>query len=95
MRISQASIATLTALSQKYFGEDAPLRLFGSRLNDQARGGDIDIQIVAPHATFQDEILFLAEADQQLDERIDLRVQRAEQLLIDEIALKHGVLLNG
>jgi len=95
MRISKSTLETLSALSRKYFGENAPVRLFGSRLNDQARGGDIDIQIIAPHATFLDEVSFLAEVDQQLDERVDLRVQRNEALLIDEMALKHGVLING
>lgn len=95
MRISDSTIATLATLSRKYFGENAQLRLFGSRANDKARGGDIDIQIIAPNATFRDEISFLAEVDQQLDERVDLRVQRNEKLLIDEIAMKNGVLLNG
>ena len=95
MRISQTSLETLTALSRKYFGDSAPLRLFGSRLDDQARGGDIDLQIIAPHATFRDEVAFLAEVEQCLDERVDLRVQKNEKLLIDEIALTHGILLNG
>ena len=95
MRISDSTIAILTSLSRKYFGENAELRLFGSRTNDKARGGDIDIQVIAPSATFRDEISFLAEVAQQLDERVDLRVQRNEKLLIDEIAMKNGVLLNG
>ena len=94
MRISKTSIQTRFALTRKFFGENAPLRLFGYRLDDHARGGDIDIQIIAPQATFQDEVAFLAEVDQQLDERVDLRVQRNEVLLIDEIAVKQGALLN-
>ena len=95
VRLSQTSIDTLTALSRKYFGDNAPVRLFGSRVNTEARGGDIDLQIIAPHATFEEELAFLVEIDQQLDERVDLRVQRNEKLLIDEIALNQGVLLNG
>lgn len=95
MRISNSTVATLIRLSQKHFGEDAALRLFGSRVNDAARGGDIDIQVTAPNATFQDEVAFLAEVDEELDERVDLRVQRGEKLLIDEIARESGVLLRG
>ncbi|MFM2408543.1 MAG: hypothetical protein RL358_1285 [Pseudomonadota bacterium] len=94
MRVSSSTISTLTRLSRQYFGEDAELRLFGSRVNDQARGGDIDIQVIAPNASFRDEVFFLAAVDQQLDERVDLRVQRSDILLIDKIAAKNGVLLN-
>ena len=43
VRLSQTSIDTLTALSRKYIGNNPPLRLFGSRINDRVRGGDIDI----------------------------------------------------
>lgn len=95
MRISAKTISVLTDLAKKYFGEDAPVRLFGSRTNDNARGGDIDIQIVAPNATYRDEISFLAEVEKILDERVDLRVQRTSDLLIDHVAAENGILLHG
>jgi predicted nucleotidyltransferase len=95
MRISDKTVTILIGLTKKYFGEDAQVRLFGSRSNDNARGGDIDIQIIAPNSTYRDEISFLVEVEQQLDERVDLRVQRNSKLLIDDIALKEGILLHG
>ena len=95
MRISDSTFAILTSLSQKHFGEYAQLRLFGSRVNDNARGGDIDIHVIAPGATFRDEVAFLTDVNAHLDERVDLRVQRTDKLLIDDIALERGVVLRG
>ena len=95
MRVSNKTIAVLTDLARTHFGEAAQVRLFGSRTNDQARGGDIDIQIVAPNSTYRDEIAFLVNAERELDQRVDLRVQRGDRLLIDEIAFKEGIILSG
>jgi len=95
MRVSTETIAVLVDLAKKHFGEDAPVRLFGSRTNDNARGGDIDIHVIAPNSTFRNEVSFLAEVEQKLNERVDLRVQCAGPLLIDEIAIKEGILLSG
>ncbi|MET3120442.1 hypothetical protein AAKU67_000020 [Oxalobacteraceae bacterium GrIS 2.11] len=95
MRISDKTAHVLTSLAKKYFGADAPVRLFGSRTNDHVRGGDIDIHIIAPNSTFRDEISFLAEVERQLDERVDLRVLRESTLLIDEVAISEGILLHG
>jgi len=94
MRLSAHTIAILTDLAKKHFGETAQARLFGSRIHDSSRGGDIDLQVIAPHSTYRDEISFLVEADQRLDERVDLRVQRGAPMLIDDIAHKEGILLH-
>ncbi|MEO8409866.1 MAG: nucleotidyltransferase domain-containing protein [Propionivibrio sp.] len=94
MRVSDKTVAILIELARIHFGETAPIRLFGSRLDDQARGGDIDIQIIAPDSSYRDEIDFLVDVERRLDERVDLRVQRADRLLIDEIACQEGILLN-
>lgn len=95
MRVSGKTVSILIDLARRYFGESAQVRLFGSRTNDQARGGDIDVQIIAPNSIYRDEIAFLVEVERQLDERVDVRVERGDRLLIDEIARKEGVLLNG
>ncbi len=95
MRLSVNTITILTNLVKKHFGETTEVRLFGSRMDDSARGGDIDLQVFAPNSTYQDEFAFLVDVERHLDERVDLRVQRGEPLLIDKIAHKTGVLLRG
>ncbi len=95
MRISDQTVKILTALAKVHFGENAQVRLFGSRTDDSVRGGDIDIHIIAPDSSYRDEIAFLVDVEEQLDERVDLRVQRKEPLLIDEIAVRKGVVLRG
>lgn len=95
MRISPQTVAVLTELAKTHFGESAQVRLFGSRADDHARGGDIDLQIIAPDSTYRDEVAFLVDVERCLDERVDVRVQRADPMLIDEIACKKGILLNG
>ena len=94
MRIEKNTIQTLLYLARRHFGPDAPVRLFGSRLDDHRKGGDIDLHIIAPESTFKDEVNFLVDAEELLDEKIDIRVQRDSILLIDEVALKKGVLVN-
>ena len=95
MRLSDKTVSILVDLANKHFGETAELRLFGSRVDDSALGGDIDLHVVAPNSTYRDEIYFLVDVEAHLNERVDIRVQLGEPLLIDKIALKNGILLNG
>ncbi len=95
MRISDRAVAILIKLAKTHFGDKVQVRLFGSRTDDEAKGGDIDIQIIAPESSYRDEISFLVAVEQQLDERVDLRVQRGSNLLIDDLAIQEGILLHG
>ncbi|MBI4996183.1 MAG: nucleotidyltransferase domain-containing protein [Rhodocyclales bacterium] len=95
MRLANETITLLANLAKLHFGESAELRLFGSRADDRARGGDIDLHVVAPNSSYRDEIAFLVDVEGRLDERVDLRVQRGEELLIDRLAHKNGIILNG
>ena len=48
MRISPEHAQAIRHLAQEVAGEDARVRLFGSRLDDRARGGDIDLLLELP-----------------------------------------------
>lgn len=49
MRLSKTQQSTIKELAIEVFDEQVSVHLFGSRTNDQARGGDIDLLIVADH----------------------------------------------
>jgi predicted nucleotidyltransferase len=47
MRLTSHQIATIESTAKAVLGEDAKVWLYGSRLNDQSAGGDIDLLVEA------------------------------------------------
>lgn len=45
MRLTPAQVQTVLRIVAEYAGDSARTYLFGSRLDDQARGGDIDLLV--------------------------------------------------
>ena len=45
MRLTPDEIAAIKAAATEAFGADAVVRLFGSRVDDSLRGGDIDLHV--------------------------------------------------
>jgi predicted nucleotidyltransferase len=45
MRVKEKDILQIKRITKIYFGNDAKVYLFGSRVNDKKRGGDIDLYI--------------------------------------------------
>lgn len=98
MRLSANLADQLVVEARAIFGEDAELWLFGSRVDDTARGGDIDLYL----ETDQEEGLldrrldYLNRLFQILgDRRIDLVIHSRSRHLspIHRIARKTGVAL--
>lgn len=50
MRLSPYQIEIIRRVVSELAGEDAQVRLFGSRVDDSARGGDIDLLVEIKHA---------------------------------------------
>lgn len=100
MRITDQQRSILKGTLLKYFGRSSLLQLFGSRVDDVARGGDIDIYI-EPEITQADEVVeaklcALVELHKLLgDQKIDLVINRkvGKRLPIYDIAKQSGVLL--
>ncbi|MFA7241872.1 MAG: nucleotidyltransferase domain-containing protein [Sulfuricellaceae bacterium] len=99
MRISPQTQQTIHDTVQEVFGRDANVKLFGSRVNDAARGGDIDLLISLPAITADIERKSL-----QLVARLQMRIgdQPIDVLVIDpqtprqpihEQALRTGITL--
>lgn len=82
MRLTSHERDTIKAASLRHFG--VPVRLFGSRVDDARRGGDIDLYIEAPLTpaqAFSSELAMAVELWKALGERkIDIVVSDGQQL---------------
>jgi len=99
MRLSPESIAIIIETVKARLGDEAQVRLFGSRLDDSAKGGDIDLHVSVnkPVSDWVWEAAQLAaRLERLLDGRkVDVRLIDASQqaLPIDRIAMQEGILL--
>jgi predicted nucleotidyltransferase len=59
----------------------AAVYLFGSRANDTARGGDIDLLVVSDRLAFRDELRLRARLLERIGwQQLDVVVRRSDQL---------------
>lgn len=73
MRLSERQIETIRKLIRTGFGADARACVFGSRTDDTAIGGDIDLLIEVPEeVTLAHEISLSAQLELQLGEPVDI-----------------------
>ncbi len=97
MRLSADQVTAIKAAAATAFGDDAVVRLFGSRTDDARRGGDIDLHVeaAADKADVDHEVRFRALVWQALDEeQIDVVVAaRGSDRWIDRAALREGLVL--
>jgi len=72
----------------------ARIYLFGSRVNDQMRGGDIDLLILSEHLTQRDaRSIRMAIFEKMEEQKIDILIAQNDTDPFVKIALKTGVLL--
>lgn len=80
MRLSQHQLAAIQTTATEVFGEQAGVWLFGSRVNDRKKGGDIDL-LIRPDPQnadrlFERKVRFLTQLERQLGERkIDVVIE--------------------
>jgi len=76
MRLSQIQIDIINRLARKHFGQGTTVYLFGSRIDDHKKGGDIDLFINHTNEailTLEAKIRFLAELKSEIgDRKIDV-----------------------
>ena len=99
MRLSLQQINVIQDAVSELAGKDATVRLFGSRTDDNARGGDIDLLVEIPRAVensawlsakISGRISYLLDG-QKVD--VILLAPNLECFPIHHIAQKEGVLL--
>lgn len=79
---------------EKLFGKNTQVFLFGSRVDDTKKGGDIDLYIITENKTnlFEKKLLFLARLKRELGEqKIDVVFNEDETRLIEQEAKKWAV----
>jgi predicted nucleotidyltransferase len=101
MRLTAQQQATVRDTVAETFGSDSQVRLFGSRVDDTKRGGDIDLLV----STTQSDLSTLMRAEIALLTKLQMRLgeQKIDVLLdypsrkvrppIFGIALQTGILL--
>ncbi len=85
MRLTEQEVAAIKAAAREAFGPDVVVRLFGSRVHDHLKGGDIDLHFEVddtpePSALYR----FLGRTDEATDGR-----------RIDTVFSKRGVVPRG
>lgn len=97
MRLSQDIVKQLKQLAVEEAGADARLRLFGSRLDDTQRGGDVDLLLEVPVPVARPAVLaarLSTRASRLLHGRkvdVVLSAPNLEHLPIHDVALRTGV----
>lgn len=97
MRLSPEEVAAIKAAAAEAFGPDAVVRLFGSRVRDDLKGGDIDLHVEWDgDDEWQARSLFEDAFHRRIEpRRVDLVFTRRGRAPkpIEEIALRDGVAL--
>ena len=97
MRLSLSEIEIIIKNTNKTFGPESKVFLFGSRVDDNKKGGDIDLFIETDnHENLNEKkSVFLANLEQELGiQKIDVVIQSNQNRLIENEAKNKGVELN-
>ena len=94
MRITPSQIQTIQQQIHHYLGDSAAVWLFGSRLDDGQKGGDVDLYVEAGSHRLMDEIRCKIGLQDVLDTPVDLIVRKPfDTSPIANIAKNQGVRL--
>jgi len=99
MRITPFEQRKIREISEDVFGDGVIVRLFGSRVDDSKKGGDIDIYIdpqkKCPQKSYLKAKLWARLQLELGEQKIDIVVANKEKLDIDREAMLKGVVLHG
>ena len=97
MRLTQENAKLIKTTAGRLFGDNAKIYLFGSRTDDQKKGGDIDLYIETSvkEGLVDKKIKMLQVLENRLGkQKIDIVLNNATaSLYIYEVAKREGILL--
>jgi len=97
MRLSPSEIDAIKTSANQVFGKNVRIIVFGSRVHDDKKGGDIDLLIdtkIKANLNIQNKIEFLVLLKSKIgDQKIDILLNKDNTKSIVQTALKTGVVL--
>jgi hypothetical protein len=98
MRLDAEEVQAIKTAARDLFGPAAVVRLYGSRVDDAKRGGDIDLHLEVPAGTATPAMmneLSWALAHAIGEQKIDIRLQPigAVDEVFDRVAKTQGIVL--
>ena len=94
MRLSTSQIDDIKQVAKATFGSEVGVWLFGSRLDDAQKGGDVDLYVEAGPHRLMDELRCKIALQELLDTPVDLIVRKPfDASPIANIAKNQGVRL--
>jgi predicted nucleotidyltransferase len=94
MRLTPAQIDTIKSTAQAVLGEGVQITLFGSRVHDDQKGGDVDLYAEVDRPELMKKIRCKVSLQDQLDMPVDLIVKPLnDQSPIALIAKQEGIRL--
>lgn len=99
MRLTDYQVKAITQLAHEIAGERAQVRVFGSRLDDEARGGDLDLMLELSEPAANPALLaarFSARVTRLIQGRkvdVLLAAPNLKRLPIHDMAFKEGKVL--
>ena len=97
MRLTAFEITAIKQNATTIFGDAAKVYLFGSRVDDSKKGGDIDLYVVSENQDnlYEKKIKFLSALDRTLGEqKIDVVIAKDKNRPIEKEAMTQGIELN-
>ena len=93
MRLNKNEVNIIKQLVSS-FDKNARIYLYGSRVDNQMKGGDIDLLIISPCFSFKDKLKLKAELHHQLGEqKVDLLISEKDTSPFVQLVLDTAILL--
>jgi len=94
MRLTPAQIADIKSATAAVLGEGVRVTLFGSRVDDQKKGGDVDLYVEVAKPLLMQKIRCKIKLQELLDMPVDLVVKPIGDVSPISLIAKHeGILL--